>query len=132
MHFVFGYMERFGLFLFGISNFVFLSSYVNHKKEAAENGSRCKLSFEETYNMGKLLGEGAFSIVREATHKETGEKLAVKIIKKRGLSNTDQLLVRSEVSILTDLKHPNIVSMVDSYECRREFKIVFELLRKFL
>jgi len=38
-----------------------------------------KYSFEAKYTMGKEIGRGGFSIVYEATSKETGDKVAVKV-----------------------------------------------------
>lgn len=35
------------------------------------------------YNVGKTIGQGAFSKVKIGFHKETGQKVAIKIIDKR-------------------------------------------------
>ena len=37
---------------------------------------------EKVYTLGKKLGKGSFGVVIEATHIETGEKWAIKIINK--------------------------------------------------
>ena len=58
-----------------------------------------KKSFSETYILGEILGEGAFSVVKLATHRETGQKVAVKIIHKSGLSEEDELSLK-QVSLL--------------------------------
>ncbi len=40
---------------------------------------------KEIYNIGKVLGEGAFGEVRLCTHRETREKRAVKVLKKENM-----------------------------------------------
>lgn len=57
------------------------------------------------YNVGGIIGEGAFGAVRKATHKETEENVAVKSILKTRI-NASRLC---EFEILKKLDHPNIV-----------------------
>ena len=45
---------------------------------------------EKIYQMGEVLGKGAFGIVKEATHRESKEKFAIKTVAKdkvRGIFN---------------------------------------------
>ena len=37
-------------------------------------------SFESQYTLGKKLGSGTFSVVKEGQHKATGKKYAIKIV----------------------------------------------------
>ena len=51
-------------------------------------------TFKEAYTLGEVLGEGAFSVVKLATNKQTKQKVAVKIIHKSGLSQEDELSLK--------------------------------------
>ena len=57
--------------------------------ESLQAADRSKLRsepFRERFSLGQVLGEGGFGIVRLVTDKRSGEKFAVKIIRKaRGL-----------------------------------------------
>jgi serine/threonine protein kinase len=85
------------------------------KAPAGINPASPKNSFKQNYVLGEILGEGAFSVVKLATHKQTKSRVAVKIINKSGLSEVDELSLRQEVAILKDLKHPNIVGLVGTF-----------------
>lgn len=57
-------------------------------------------SFEEQYTLGKMIGSGTFSVVRDAIHKPTGQKYAIKCIKREGLTAEDIEALTTEVAIL--------------------------------
>ncbi|KAK9455143.1 kinase-like domain-containing protein, partial [Dipodascopsis uninucleata] len=66
-------------------------------------------TFASQYDLGKVLGSGAFASVRLAVDRESGVLYAAKII-----SRPAQVLstaIRREVDILTRLSHPNIVTL---------------------
>jgi serine/threonine protein kinase len=54
-------------------------------------------TFDGTYKLHEILGTGAFSVVRAAVHRQTNEKVAVKIISKAGLPADDEKDLRKEV-----------------------------------
>ncbi|CAK4231660.1 unnamed protein product [Aphanomyces euteiches] len=56
--------------------------------------------FEANYTLGKKLGEGTFSVVKEGIQKSTGKKFAIKCIKKSGLSQEDLDALHEEIDIL--------------------------------
>lgn len=78
--------------------------------------------------MGDKLGEGAFSVVKLATHKQTGEKVAIKCIDRRGLAKDDEDALRQEVSIMKTLNHENIVKFFDFFEEPKYFYVVLEFV----
>jgi predicted Ser/Thr protein kinase len=67
------------------------------------------------YVVDKELGAGAMGAVYRATHAETGNKVAIKIIAP-GLAARDAAMTRfkREISILKQLDHPNIVKLLAS------------------
>jgi serine/threonine protein kinase len=66
------------------------------------------------YAIGRSLGEGQFSDVKVSTHNVTGKQYAVKIIPKSKISTLSGLKrVRTEVNLLHNIRHPNIIKFVD-------------------
>jgi len=83
----------------------------------------------EHYDLKDELGKGAFSIVKLAINKKTGEKVAVKIIDKTQASaEADEKRLRTEVEILKKVKHPNIVCLKDLYDTPQNLYLVMELV----
>ncbi|XP_073291975.1 calcium-dependent protein kinase 8-like [Primulina huaijiensis] len=83
----------------------------------------------ERYELGRELGRGEFGITYLCTELETGEKYACKSISKKKLrTSVDIEDVRREVEIMKQMpKHPNIVSLKDTYEDDTAINIVMEL-----
>ena len=87
------------------------------------------ISFADKYEMqSKTLGEGKFGLVKLGVHKKTGEKVAIKIIKKEAMTPKDQELVKSEIDIMKMCRHQNIVRLLDHYENKEFIFIVMEHL----
>jgi len=81
---------------------------------------------EDFYDVGKDIGKGAFSIVREGTHKATGKKVAIKSIKSRYIKN--KLLIR-EIDIMKKVgNHPNILKLFEVFETKNYLYLVLELV----
>ncbi|KAJ0399737.1 hypothetical protein P43SY_009318 [Pythium insidiosum] len=85
-------------------------------------------SFAQEYALGKELGSGSFSVVREATHKQTGAKYAVKCIKRDGLSDDDIAALTIEVQILQQMQHPHIMALYDVFTEATHYYLVTELV----
>lgn len=85
-------------------------------------------TFNETYNIEGDLGEGKFGLVKLGVHKKTGEKVAIKIIKKDSMDQKDLELVRSEIDIMKLCRHKNIVRLLDHFENSEFIFIVMEYL----
>jgi calcium/calmodulin-dependent protein kinase I len=84
---------------------------------------------EDEYVIGKELGHGRFSTVRECVHKTTGTHYAVKIIDKSTIEPEEKSLLRTEIAVLKLVKHPNIICMEGLYENKKYIYIVMELLK---
>ncbi|KAJ2697791.1 hypothetical protein H4218_003708 [Coemansia sp. IMI 209128] len=80
---------------------------------------------ESRYKSIKHIGEGAFSSVILALNIETGEKVAIKKMKKRRWKDT---AAQAEISALQKLCHENIIRLLDVFrEDYRSF-LVFECM----
>ena len=84
--------------------------------------------FTDFYEMKSDLGEGKFGLVKLGIHKKTGEKVAIKIIKKDSMVNKDLELVRSEIDIMKLCKHDNVVRLLDHFENSEFIFIIMEYL----
>lgn len=106
-------------------------------------------AFAEDYELGRRLGEGAYSTVYQARHRSSGEEVAVKVAPKVRLSPSDITRLMEEVRWVTaeeggegmtstpavflqvttmaSLSHPNIVRFIALYEDDTDFRIVTEL-----
>ncbi|KAK6501787.1 hypothetical protein TWF481_009612 [Arthrobotrys musiformis] len=88
------------------------------------------------YEVGDIIGKGAFAIVRKLTQKSTGSLYAVKIIHKRVFGPQTEsghkngkaryLGVLKEVEIMEQLKHPNIIHYEEYKEMPRQLYIRME------
>lgn len=82
-----------------------------------------KTNILNDYTIGKNLGSGSFGTVRLATHKKTNNQRAIKIIKK---ADNDNEKLLSEVNILSNITHPNIMQIYEVYDDTVNFYIVSE------
>eukprot|EP01083_Nonionella_stella_P277696 944116_1 len=79
------------------------------------------------YEIGELLGKGAFSYVNKATHKPDRKSVAIKIIDKNQM-RAQGLLSRiiSEVEIHSQLRHPHIAELYHCFEDEESVYLVVE------
>jgi len=82
--------------------------------------------FTQDYRLGKVLGKGSFSEVRECFCKTSNQKYAVKIFEKE--ANPDKKVIFNEANILSCIEHPNIVRMVDLYHNDSQVFLVMHLI----
>jgi hypothetical protein len=76
-------------------------------------------NFEEHYEMLENLGNGHFGKVNKCKNKSSGEIYAVKVINKVDIKLIDLELIEQEKNYLKLIKHPNILSLKDYYEDRK-------------
>lgn len=84
-------------------------------------------AIRDKYELGKEIGAGNFSIVREGFNKKTRQPVAIKIVDKANVDVRRESLVR-EVAIMKGLNHPNIVKFHDVFESPRRVYLVMEML----
>jgi calcium/calmodulin-dependent protein kinase I len=83
---------------------------------------------ERFYKFEEELGRGAFSVVQAATHLETGEKRAVKIIKKQAGNAKQTNMLKIEIEILRNAQHPNVIKLYEVFETRTHYYLVLKLI----
>ena len=80
--------------------------------------------FHSLYDVGDLIGRGAFSLVHLCRRKETQQIFAVKVINKALCVKKKTL--RDEITVLLRVKHANIISLEEVYESDKELLLVME------
>ncbi|CAM0142436.1 unnamed protein product [Umbelopsis sp. WA50703] len=67
------------------------------------------------YWLGHTLGKGSSGRVKIGVHKETGQKVAIKIISKTHLASNGSVerAVKREIAVMKLIDHPNIISLID-------------------
>lgn len=64
------------------------------------------------YDLKRTLGEGSFGKVKLATHRVTGQEVALKIITRKKLISKDMAgRVEREIQYLQLLRHPHIIKL---------------------
>ncbi|CAN0186629.1 unnamed protein product [Lampetra planeri] len=74
-----------------------------------------------------VLGTGAFSEVVLAEERSTGRHVAIKCIAKTALRGKDNT-VENEVSVLSRIKHENIIALEDIYETDSHLYLIMQLV----
>ncbi|KAI7845929.1 hypothetical protein COHA_000475 [Chlorella ohadii] len=114
------------------------ASTANAGRSYPESGKKLRddAALEDVYDLGGVLGEGGYSTVRVATHRETGEQFACKVITlpKAGRGNDDCTVpsresVMKEIDALLDLDHPNVVGLKEYFVDQSKVYLITELLR---
>lgn len=81
----------------------------------------------EYYKFVKLVGKGAFGKVTLGVHKLTGKKVAIKTIEKTYMKdNFSRNKVLQEVLILKNIKHSNVIRLLEVFESPSHLLIVME------
>ena len=80
----------------------------------------------EIYDVKNKLGSGKFGLVKLGIHKKTGQKVAIKIMKKSSMDSSDLELVRTEIEILKICQHPNIIRLYNVFENADYLYIIME------
>uniref|UniRef100_A0A8P4GS79 Doublecortin like kinase 2 n=1 Tax=Dicentrarchus labrax TaxID=13489 RepID=A0A8P4GS79_DICLA len=94
------------------------------------NGNRYlpATTISEKYNVGKVIGDGNFAVVKECVERSTGKEFALKIINKAKCSGKEHL-IENEVAVLRKVKHPNIIMLIEEVDTSSELYLVMELVK---
>ena len=95
--------------------------YCKNEKEYNEWFEKLKIATGYTnlldiYDVKNKLGSGKFGLVKLGIDKKTGQKVAIKIMKKSSMDSSDLGLVRTEIEILKVCQHPNIIRLYNVFE----------------
>ena len=80
------------------------------------------------YELQDNLGKGQFGLVKLARHKKTGNKVAIKMVKKANMKPIEITQQRKEIEVLKMCQHQNIVKLIDLFENSEHYYIVIEFM----
>ncbi len=86
-------------------------------------------NIKDTYKIEGTIGKGSFATVKKAKHRQTQERFAVKVLSKKKMTEEDKVAMRTEIEILKQVDHPNIVKLIDVFEDERHLCLVMELMQ---
>lgn len=82
----------------------------------------------DKYQKIEKLGEGSYGIVYKAQHKDTGTIVALKRIRLDNEEEGVPCTAIREISLLKELRHPNIVRLYDVLHTEKKLTLIFEYL----
>ena len=86
---------------------------------------------DNDYSIKEIIGKGTFSTVRLAFDRESGEKVAIKILKKEKILNKGDLeRAEREINILKKLSHINLIKIYKTVEDSEAYYMVMEYCEK--
>eukprot|EP00163_Fabomonas_tropica_P007859 TRINITY_DN174_c0_g1_i1.p1 TRINITY_DN174_c0_g1~~TRINITY_DN174_c0_g1_i1.p1 ORF type:complete len:336 (-),score=88.46 TRINITY_DN174_c0_g1_i1:253-1260(-) len=88
-------------------------------------------SFQDCYRLGQKMGKGHFAVVYAAVDKNTGQKVAVKVLQKKYTDSNKQKQVDilvGEISTAAKLDHPNVISIHQVFEDTKHVYLISDLM----
>lgn len=82
---------------------------------------------ERCYDIGRIVGDGNFAVVRECRRRDTGQTLAVKIVERSKLAGREHMM-QNELSLLGSLRHPRVVRLYAHRHTATHSYLVMELV----
>ncbi|CAO1633766.1 unnamed protein product [Sympodiomycopsis kandeliae] len=98
----------------------------NVSDTSSSSSARKEINSISNYTLGDCLGRGAFGSVYRALNWTSGETVAVKQIQLANIPKSELGEIMSEIDLLKNLKHPNIVKYKGSEKTRDHLFIVLE------
>ncbi|KAJ3050055.1 hypothetical protein HK097_008947 [Rhizophlyctis rosea] len=92
----------------------------------ARRDSMAGTNLAGTYQLGDCIGKGAFGSVYSGLNIETGEVVAIKQIRLANIPKSELGLIMSEIDLLKELNHPNIVKYTGFVKTKEHLNIVME------
>ncbi|KAI9315893.1 kinase-like domain-containing protein [Dichotomocladium elegans] len=81
---------------------------------------------KKCYRIEQELGRGSFGSVKRAVRLSDNTPVAIKIVMKKTVKGRFDMVL-SEINVLRNLHHPNVIGFYDFFESREKFYMVFEL-----
>eukprot|EP01084_Bolivina_argentea_P029426 54648_1 len=85
------------------------------------------ISIETYYDIGTVLGQSHFALVKEGINKKTGTKYAIKIVDKTNIDEKQRLNLRNEIAIMRLVNHPSIIRLWDVFADKKYIYMVLQL-----
>lgn len=82
---------------------------------------------ERCYEIGRVVGDGNFAVVRESRRRDNGQTHAVKIVERSKLIGREHMM-QNELSLLGSLCHPRIVRLFAHHHTHTHSYLVMELV----
>ena len=102
----------------------------NYTSLKSSNISKNKVDKLSKYEIGKVVGKGAYAIVKIVTNLLTKEKYAMKIYEKEKLNDiSKKKCVYREVEILKRVNHENIAKLIDVINTPKQILIIQEFVQ---
>ena len=75
------------------------------------------------------MGTGTFGVVKKGRHIHTKKEVAIKIVNKaRTEKSGSTVLIEREISILKQVKHPNVIECYEVIETESNWYMIMELI----
>ncbi|CDY23269.1 BnaA08g12770D [Brassica napus] len=82
------------------------------------------------YELGRLLGHGTFAKVYHARNVTTGKSMAMKVVAKEKVIKVGMVeQIKREISVMSMVKHPNIVELHEVMASKSKIYFAMELVR---
>ena len=79
-----------------------------------------------SYTFTKRIGKGHFAQVYEGVDSQSQRIVAIKCLKRDGISNNLLKNIENEVLVLERSRHPNVVSMVDRMKSKNSYYLILD------
>lgn len=86
-------------------------------------------TLEARYDLGRVLGEGGYAIVKEGISKLDKSTVAIKVVNRLKMDKAHEDALRYEMNLMKSLDHKNIVRAFDFFEEKENFFVVMELIK---
>jgi len=97
------------------------SSTVKPSDQVQKNVDKKKVC--SRYDIGQMIGSGGCARVYETTQHPSGQQVAIKLIKR---SDEGKQTFLDEISVLSQIDHPNILKKFQHFADQHSFYIVME------
>ncbi|XP_051520253.1 serine/threonine-protein kinase DCLK3-like isoform X2 [Myxocyprinus asiaticus] len=82
---------------------------------------------ERCYNMGRVVGDGNFAVVRECRVRGLTESFAMKIVDNAKLQGRGHM-IQNEIALLCSLEHPRLIQLFRSHHTDTHVYLLMELV----
>ena len=101
--------------------------YINKQPTISKKTTKNFNAKINDYQIESIIGQGTYGKVKLATHIITQEQVAIKFVEKSKLIRiNDNERIQTEMKIISELNHPNILKAFEIFQDETFFYIVME------